>query len=460
MNNYAYHILNNAPADKLAIIDDTTSITYGQLNKLVQTYAAYLKENHLGPGSKIILSMPDSIEWCVAFLACIYIGAIPILISSQVPKSMLELAVGDCGADHLITSVDLSTDNKLTDYYRYPKDSIGFWLTSSGTTGRQKYIIHKHQTLFDYFDLIKDIFLVDKTSKLFASPRLSFGYGFGVNIILGLGHSATILLTNKILSHKALSNRIQLYGVTHFFSTPIFLSSLIDNYSKYLEPITSLKIITSAGESLPQIVKDKFKEIYNQSILNGYGLSETLSYAITQLPIDSNQLDHRIIGKVIPTVEYEIRDSNGNKCAKNVIGELYLKHPCAAVGYYNDLHNLTFRHPWIKTNDLVFENDREEIVYICRKDNFIKIKGMYMVVDDLEGIIMMHPQVNECLVETYQTDQGILELLAKIVLKPNNHLETRDIRSFLRNKVESHQLPKKIMFVASLLKTVTNKKIR
>jgi benzoate-CoA ligase len=460
MNNYAYHVLNNAPADKLAIIDDATSITYGQLNKLVQTYAVYLKENNLGSGSKIIISMPDSIEWCVAFLACIYIGSIPILISSQVPKAILETAVIDCTADHLITSVDSPAGYKSIDHYNYSKDSIGFWLTSSGTTGRQKYIIHKHQTLFDYFNLIKDIFLIDQTSKLFSSPRLSFGYGFGVNIILGLGHGATILLTNKILSHKALSSRIQLYGITHFFSTPIFLSSLIDNHSKYLEPIKSLKIITSAGESLPRVVKDKFKEIYNQQILNGYGLSETLSYAITQLPFDSKQLDHRIIGKVIPNVEYEIRDDNGNKCAKNVMGELYLKHPCAAVGYYNDLHNLTFQHPWIKTNDLVFENDHKEIVYICRKDNFIKIKGMYMVVDDLEGIIMMHPQVNECLVETYQTDQGILELLAKIVLKSDSHLETRDIRSFLRNKVESHQLPKKILFVESLLKTVTNKKVR
>ena len=64
------------------------------------------------------------------------------------------------------------------------------------------------------------------------------------------------------------------------------------------------------------------------------------------------------------------------------------------------------------------------------------------------------------MVETYQTDQGILELLTKIVLKPNNHLETSDIRKFLKNKVESHQLPKKIMFVESLPKTVTNKKVR
>jgi benzoate-CoA ligase len=458
MNNFAYYILNKAPKDKLAIIDDRQSITYGKLADYVVSYAAYLKEQKLSYGSRIILSMPDSIEWCVAFLACIYIGAIPILISSQISKSLLKTAAKDCSADYLITNVTLSKKSSQLTCHSYTIDAEGFWLTSSGTTGHQKYIIHKHQSLLEYFNLIKDIFQIDSASKLFASPRLSFGYGFGVNIILGLGHGASIVLTNKVLSHKVLSQRIQTLGITHFFSTPIFLSSLINQHNKYSDAIKSLKIITSAGESLPKIVRDKFKEIYNQHILNGYGLSETLSYAITQRPDDSDSSDYRVIGRVISNVNYEIRDLSGNKCSIGTTGELYLNHPCAAVNYYNDTNNSTFQLPWIKTNDLVFENNQGEIVYVCRQDNLIKIKGMYVVIDELEGIIMSHPQINECLVSTYKTDQGLLELTANIVV--NTNITTGDIRRYLKNKVEPHQVPKKIVFVESLIKTVTNKKVR
>jgi acyl-coenzyme A synthetase/AMP-(fatty) acid ligase len=458
MNNFAYYILNKASKNKLAIVDDYRSVTYEELIEYVNGYAVYLKEQNLSHGSRIILSMPDGVEWCVAFLACIYIGAVPILISSKISKSLISKAVDDVSADYLITEVTLSKNNSQLPCHSYDIDAEGFWLTSSGSTGNQKYVVHKHQTLLEQFNLTKDLWLINNTSVLLSSAKLSFGYAFAVYIILGLGHSATIVLTSNVLSHKLLSQRIQTLGITHFFSTPTFLSSLTDEHNTYSSAIKSLKFIMSSTEPLPEFIRTKFKEIYNQPILNGYGSAEAWAWSFTQRPNESEPNDHRVIGRIIPNVVYEIRDNNGNKCETGTMGELYLKHPCVAVKYFNITNNSSFQHLWFKTNDLVFENSQGEVVYVCRKDNLIKIKGMYVIIDELEGIISSHPRVIECLVATYQNDQGLLELTVNIVT--NSNITAGDIRRYLKDKVESHQIPKKIVFVESLKRTVTNKKVR
>jgi len=295
--------------------------------------------------------------------------------------------------------------------------------------------------LFDYFSLVVNLFEVDQSSVIFSSPRLSFGYGFGVNIILGLGVGSTILLTNKILSNKLLGQKITTHGISHFFSTPVFLSILVKHAP--LGAVRDLKLITSAGESMSSLIKQQFFDLYGKHILNGYGLSETLSYVSTQRSADLTQ-DHRIIGKPAPGVEVKIKD-----------GKLFVKHPCKAIGY---LDGDKFQEDWLQTNDIVELNDQGELVYISRLDNLVKINGEFVSIDEVEDAILQHDQIEECLVFTELNIMGLLELKANVIT--SNNVTAGMIRRFLSNRLESHKIPKHIYFVYSIPKTITNKKIR
>jgi acyl-coenzyme A synthetase/AMP-(fatty) acid ligase len=451
--------------NKLAIIDDFRSITYEELNRYIKRFAQKLTDQKICPGNTVVITMPDCIEWCVAFLGCLHVGAIPVIISAQVHKSKLAQAIEVSRASMILTQnqrneIILEQGAELEIEYDFNDDDIAFWLTSSGTTGEQKYIVHKFKSLDNYYNLIKSTFKVDHHSVIFSSPRLSFGYGLGISIILGLGQHATIVLTNKILSHKLLSEKISTYRITHFFSTPVFLSPLIKHNKNYIDAIKSLEVITSAGEALSQTLKQRFKEIYDKDILNGYGLSEVLSYVCTQTLNDKQDKDYRNIGKVLPGITYEIRDPQGNLCARNIPGELYVKHPCMAVCYYNDIDKTKeiFQGDWVKTNDIVYLNDRDELIYISRKDNLIKINGQYVSIDEIESVIMLNEQIEECVVYTRQNSLNMLELEAKIVI--NSTITAGSIRNFLKDKLEMHQIPKRILFVDYIPKTVTAKKIR
>lgn len=460
-NNFAEYIISHG-SDKIAIIDDTRTLTYRQLATYTKRFSKYLSDMGLRPGDRIILSLPDCVEWVVGFLACVYMGVVPVIVSSQVNRKNLQEIKNISKSkfvlekDHILIDEEL----ELEAYHRFHTDEEALWLTSSGTTGRQKFIVHAHKSLPNYFNITKSVFAVDNDSVIFSSPRLSFGYGLGVNVILGLGLHSTILLTDKILSHKNLSRKIIEHKISHMFSTPIFLSSLIKYNVKYVEAIRSLKVITSAGESMSQILKQKFKHLYNQNILNGYGLSEVLSYVSVQRPFAVQDCDYRNIGKLFPSIKIEIRDSNNNLCGKNTIGELYIQHPCSALFYHDDLQKTqeVFQTPWVKTNDLVYINDHDELIYVSRKDNLVKINGMYVSIDEVESAILEHELVKECLVYTNLNKLNILELEAKIICYET--ITAGDIRKFLKDKIESHKIPKRIWLTDTIAKTLTAKKIR
>jgi acyl-coenzyme A synthetase/AMP-(fatty) acid ligase len=262
-----------------------------------------------------------------------------------------------------------------------------------------------------------------------------------VNIILGLGVGSTILLTNKILSNKLLGQKIKKHNISHFFSTPVFLGMLV----KYSPPdtIRDLKSITSAGEPLSSLIKQQFFDLYGKHILNGYGLSETLSYVSTQRLSDTAN-DHRIIGNPAPGVEVKIKD-----------GKLFIKHPCMAVGY---LDEDAFQGEWIQTNDIVELNDQGQMIYISRLDNLVKINGEFVSIDEVEDAIMQYDQIEECLVFTELNDMGLLELSAKVIT--NIDITFGMIRRFLSIRLAPHKIPKHLYFVDNIPKTITNKKIR
>lgn len=442
MNNFTESIFLHT-SNKIAIIDDSRSITYDHLKIEVQQYAYFLKKSGIHPQEKIVIAMPDSIEWCIAFLASISIGAIAIILSSKTSTEKIR----SIDAKLYLTSKNDITKLGLClgEYYQYSDEDIGFYLTTSGTTGKQKFIVHYHRSLHEYYKIISQPFGVDHNSVIFSSPRLSFGYGLGINIVLGLSSGATIILTDKILSGRELNQRIINHNISHFFSTPVFLRSLI-KYTKHLTAIRNLKLITSAGEPLSAFIKEKFLELYNQKILNGYGLSEVLSYVCTQRLDDPHNLDNKNIGKPLSGIEIDIRN-----------GELYVKHPCIAVGYLDGLSD-NFQHPWVKTNDLVKLTNNGDLIYISRKDNLIKINGEYVSIDEIEEYLLLHDSVEECIVYTKRNKAGLLELEANII--SNQKLTVRDLRKFLIGKVELYKIPKRFYFVDNILKTVTNKKIR
>ena len=481
--NYADYIIGYE-SDKVALIDDYTSITYNQLGSYVRKFAHKLLRSEIQPGDRIVLSMQDRIEWAVAYFGCLYIGAVPVIVSpfikpakfkSAVLGTKARAAIHDnpdldeiCKKKFSVSEILIDQGYEQVDAYDFDPDEISLIATTSGTTGKQKFVVHRHMNLQNYLELLRGPLDIDQDSVIFCSPKLSFVYGLNLNLTVALGQRSTAVLTSKKLVSRHICHLIEKNKVTHFFCTPGIASLMVSRADNSIDLLT-VKYCYCMSEPYPNSIAEKFLDIFNKQLINGYGLSETLSISVLQKIDESVGTDSHIIGKPLSGVNIKIIDEQGDVCGKNQPGELYINHPCMATFYWNNWSQTkqNFQGDWVKTNDLVYENDDGNLVYMCRKDDLVKINGILISIIEVEQAIINHPMVQDCVVTIEKNSVGLTKLGAQIIPKDDD-VDIPGIRRHLATILESCKVPKyielvdeiPILIVKEIARTVTDKKIR
>jgi len=483
--NYAKYIIDYK-SDKTAIIHDEGVTSYRELGQLVKQFAYQLKNNNIHPGERVVIVMSDRIEWIVGFLGCVYVGAIPTVISPLLKPAKYIEALDITRASAIISDIDrelidyksikiftpediMQGGELLEEYYQYLSDEIAVINTSSGTTGKQKFIAHRHQNFTNYLKYTAEAFAVAQDSMLFGTSKMSHVAGFNVSITIALGNQATAIITRKSYTQKLLYRLITENKVSHFFSQP-GVYAMMSNVKKSLL-VTTLKFAGCFSQQYPIEIAKRFKRIYGCGVSNGFGMSEAFSVVIIQqYDKDKEIVDDKSLGKPMPGIVCEVRNDQGTLCQKNEVGELYINTPCSATYYLNNWDNTkeTFVGDWIKTNDLVYIDDHDNLVYVSRKDDFVKINGLLISVLEVEQTLSQHPNVVDCLVKVSKNKEGLAKLKAQIVTNTMNDTDIPGIRHFLAETLELCKIPKYIEIVNELPisivdeipKTWSGKKIR
>ena len=79
-----------ARADHAAFRDATGAVTNAAFQAMVAALVADLAKLGIKPGDKVVFRMTNTADFAAAFLACVWLGAIPVLQNSQLGRSELE----------------------------------------------------------------------------------------------------------------------------------------------------------------------------------------------------------------------------------------------------------------------------------------------------------------------------------------------------------------------------------
>lgn len=446
MNNWAVHILKNT-SDKVAIVDDYGSISYKRLGERVQNYATHLYQQNIGPSDRVLITSDNNIDTVVAILAVTYVGGTVCMLSPNCPNEKILESISDTKAQlHIregdVVDVSLGAAPKP---YDYPEDAEAFMLTTSGSTGYQKYIRHKQSSYFNYLKLVDTCHGITGDSVIFCGPKLHWGYGYTINLIPGLGKGATIILTDKVRKPKDFCDMLDANQVTHMFTVPIFVELLVRTQpsQQEIDSIRRLQNIYVSGDICPRRIHERFHEFYGRYMQNGWGQTEILSYATVNHAGEEVHPDYRCVGRLIDGIEIKLDDDQ----------VLYVKSPVQAIDYLDDpvATDWIFKGEWVKTNDLV-ELDGEHIIFLNRRGNRFKNRGKFYSVDEVEQAVLNTGLVRECLV-TPKTHEGEVHLKVEIVAD-------RDVINDVRQALTHFKMDKDIILTEMLPKTYTNKKLR
>ncbi|MEO7335120.1 MAG: AMP-binding protein, partial [Caldimonas sp.] len=178
--------LNAERPDAVAYIDDTTRLTFGQLDDRVRRCAAGLLALGLRREERVLMVMHDSVDFPVAFLGALYAGIVPVPVNTLLTADDYAFMLEHCRARAVVVSCALwpALEKAVTRERRMgpalpvvasgpgaapsgsepfasllefaaceePADTLaddfGFWLYSSGSTGRPKGTVHTHANLY------------------------------------------------------------------------------------------------------------------------------------------------------------------------------------------------------------------------------------------------------------------------------------------------------------------------
>ena len=219
--------------------------------------------------------------------------------------------------------------------------------------------------------------------------------------------------------------------------------------------LSGLRVCTSAGEALSAELYREWKETFGVEVLDGIGSGEMYWIYI------SNRLGEVIpgsLGKVSPGFEAKIVNDEGQELPDGEIGVLMVKGGCAGFQYWHDSEKSrkTFRGEWVYTDDL-FKRDKEGNFYFGgRRDDLLKVSGVFVSPLEIEECIQSHPQVAECAVIGVKDTDGLDKTKAFVVLESGikaSESIADELRKYAKEKLSPYKYPRLIEFIDELPKT-------
>jgi benzoate-CoA ligase len=511
--NFAQHLMrcNAGRSDKIALIDDTGTLSYGQMAERVRRTANALRALGLRREERVLLLMQDSNDWITSFLGALYAGIVPValntlltaedygymlrnsraqaaLVSGALLPTLQEaLAQGPHEVRHLLVSrpttaqaaVDgvqmqdldqvLASSPAQAEPAQTLADEAAFWLYSSGSTGRPKGTVHTQGNLYWTAALYAEPVLgLTEADTVFSAAKLFFAYGLGNGLTFPLSVGATVVLMAERPTPAAVFQRLTgataaLAGrkPTVFYGAPTGYGGMLAHPDLPARGQVALRLCSSAGEALPRDIGERWTAHFGAEIIDGIGSTEMLHIFLSNRPGD---VRYGTSGKAVDGYEVEIRGEDGLPVPPQAdgsidIGDLYIKGPSAALMYWQnrDKSRETFQGAWTKSGDKYTRDADGYYTYAGRNDDMLKVSGIYVSPFEVEATLVQHPAILEAAVIGKTDADGLVKTKAFIVLKPGQGLTEEGVKAFCKEHLAPYKYPRFIEFVEELPKTATGK---
>lgn len=436
-------------ANCTALVTPDKQISYAQLHEQVAKLAVELKKLVL-PGSLVALRMTDKTLHIVAMFAilevrCAYtpidptypkerieqilLTAEPALIISDAPYqenydtecAIVEyqaLAAGD------FTPTVLQAENSTQRDKQNVSPELAYVLFTSGSTGEPKGVEVTHVNLA--YSTAERIRHYDHEPSRFLLLS-SFAFDSSVaGIYWTLLSGCTLILPNDAQQRNLidLSKLIEREKVTHTLCLPTVYRLLVEQSNPGL--LLSLETVIVAGESASAaLVQEHYLNLPNCQLYNEYGPTEGTVWTSAHLcrPDDTDPLP---IGRTLSRTVVLIVDDYLRSCPQGIEGEILIGGPNLARGY-RGRHSATneafinkqYRNidcdRWYKSGDRGYLSDGNELIFIGRMDNQLKLRGQRIEPAEIESVLARF--------------RGILS--AAVICKPATQFESARLIAYL-----------------------------
>ena len=340
------------------------------------------------------------------------------------------------------------------------RDDFATWLSSSGSTGNPKCVVHMHhEFVWNTIAYAQRTLGLTSQDTTMAAPKLFFGYALGSNLLFPFSVGGRVVLNADRLEPAQYFEQIETYRVTQLVTVPTNIAKLLAAHEPGRYDIGSLKSLVSAGEALPPRIYRDWKKRVGVEIFDGIGSAEMFHVYITGRPGDVKEGS---LGKIVQGYTYRLIDDDGKEVPPGEIGTLVIKGPSAGLCYWRmrDKSRETFWGDEVKGGDKFYVDDEGYFWYCGRGDDMLKCSGVYVSPVEVENALLGHEAVFEAGVVGVRDAAGLEKTMAYVELgeghSPSPALE-ESIIAFCREHIAPFKAPRLLRFLPELPRTETGK---
>lgn len=472
-----------------AIYDETSRMTYGQLDQEVTKLAKGLIRIGVESGDRVAVALTNSCEYVKTFFAIARVGAVLIPLNpffSKEESSYIVQQTGAkvlfCGEESYYTELwqeigtlttlisvhfqskdyleyaDLFVGHNLEDVRVEPKQDLFTIMFTSGTTGRPKGAMLTHENVL--FSAMSGSEIMKCTEDdVFLIPNPLF-HVMGVTFILRATYCGGKLVIMKKYSVKNALALIELEKVTVHPGVPtMFILELNSpDFDKY--DLSSLRTGEMAAAPCPVEIVKRIRSKMNCNVLVAYGATET-SATLTMTGFDDDDtLRSETVGRPIPGVNVKVVDNNLKECAVGEVGELVCQGPGVTKGYYKmpeETAKAIDHEGWFYTGDMATIDENGYVRIVGRKKELIIRGGFNIYPRELEEALHQHPDIVEAAVIGLP-DELFGELTcACVVLRKETSSSEEELQDYMKERFVKYKVPDKFIFVDKLPVTASGK---
>jgi acyl-CoA synthetase (AMP-forming)/AMP-acid ligase II len=337
-------------------------------------------------------------------------------------------------------------------------EEIAVLLFTSGTTGEPKAAVLRHRNLTSYIlGTVEYMGADEDEAALVTVPPYHIA---GIAAVLSSTYSGRRIFYRSAFEPVDWVQSAAEEAITHAMVVPTMLGRILDVLAARGESLPALRHLSYGGGRMPVPVIERAMEMLpHVDFVNAYGLTETSSTVAVLGPddhrlamyADDPAMKARLgsVGRVLPTVEIEIRDEEGQPVPAGSGGEIWIRGEQVAGEYVGRSSSLT-ADGWFQTNDGGRLDDEGYLFIEGRLDDVIVRGGENLSPGEIEDVLLDHPAVAEACVVGVPDQEWGEKVVAAIVLAEGASATEAELQDHVRSALRSTCRPERIDFVVEL----------
>jgi long-chain acyl-CoA synthetase len=496
--------------DRPALLSGATSLTWSELDALVDRAAGALRRLGLAAGDRVVLQLGNSVDFPALYFGALRAGLVAVPANTGYTGPELGHLLRDSGAGVLVTSsvhVIAEASSLRTDQLRHvlvaapsgpdgtlplpallaedadptephvlrsPEDLAVLGYTS-GTSGRPRGAMLTHRALLANLEQCAALWpspVLPGDVVLLAVPLF---HAYGLNP--GLGLLARAGATGVLVDHFDAAETLELIARHRVTAVPAVPAMYLRWAAEpgLREAFAGVRLATSGAAALPPATLLALGRA-GISVYEGYGLTEAAPVLTSTLVGGTPKPGS--VGRAIPGVELRLREADGVEGEPEPEGEpgpgeldlvgpgggpgeIVVRGPNLFSGYWPDGTDGPDAEGWWPTGDVAYADDEGDLHLVDRRTELILVSGFNVYPAEVEAVLAAHPGVAEAaVIGRADPERGDETVLAYVVAAPGAAPTERELLDWAARSLARFKLPATVEFLPELPHTATGKVIK